>query len=57
MGVGQASQDALLLVTCTRAVHVTQGPIVLIMHQYAYYGKGMEGEYCSLCWAIITLWP
>ena len=29
----------LLLVTCTRTVHTTHGPIVLIMCLYAYYGK------------------
>ena len=40
MGVGQASLNALPLVTCAGTVHATQGPVVLIMNQYAYYGKG-----------------
>ena len=40
MGVGQASINTLHLVTCAGTVHMTQGPIVLIMNQYAYYGKG-----------------
>ena len=38
-GVGQASISALQLVTYTRTVHTTQGPVVLIMNQYAYYGE------------------
>ena len=43
-GVGQASINALPLVTCAGTVHMTYGPIVLIMHLYAYYG-----EYCPFC--------
>ena len=39
-GVDWASINALPLVTCAGTVHMTQGPIVLIMNQYAYYGKG-----------------
>ena len=39
MGVGQASLNALLLVTSTGTVHMTQGPVVLIMNQDTYYGK------------------
>ena len=37
MGVGQASINALPLVTCAGTIHTTQGPIVLIMNQYAFY--------------------
>ena len=40
MGVDQASINTLPLATCTGTVHMTQGPIVLIMNQYDYYGKG-----------------
>ena len=36
----KSSTNALPLVTCAGTVHMTQGPIVLIMNQYAYYGKG-----------------
>ena len=33
MGVGKALLNKLPFVTCARTVHMTQGPIVLIMHQ------------------------
>ena len=39
-GVAQASINEHPLLTCAGMVHMTQGPIILIMHQYAYYGKG-----------------
>ena len=32
--------NELPFVTCAGSVHMTLGPIVLIMHPYAYYGKG-----------------
>ena len=52
MGIGQESLDALSLVPSARTVHMIQCPIVLIMHQYAYYGR----EYHSFHWAFVTLW-
>ena len=39
-GVGEESINTLPLLTCSGTVHKTQGPVVLIMNQYAYYGKG-----------------
>ena len=40
MGVGLASIDALTSVTCAGTIHMSQGPIVLIMNQYTFYGTG-----------------
>ena len=46
------SLNALPLLTCPGTVHMTQGPIILIMNQYAYYGKGvlsiLSGNYHTL---------
>ena len=52
MGVGQASIKALPIVTCASTIHMTQGPVVLIMNQYDYYGRGVQslllGSYLTL---------
>ena len=44
--VGQVSLNALQLVTCAGTTYMTQGPIVLVMNQYAY----MEKVVLSILW-------
>ena len=39
-GIGDSHMEDVPIVTCAGVVQTTRGPIVLIMNQYAYYGKG-----------------
>ena len=52
-GVGQVSLNALPLVTCNGTIHMTQGPVVPVMNQYAYYGKGSTVHYVGY---FISVW-
>ena len=39
-GIGDSHMEDVPIVTCAGVVQTTRGPIVIIMNQYAYYGKG-----------------
>ena len=39
-GIGNHELPGLDIVTCAALLHTNHGKVILIMHEYAYYGRG-----------------